>query len=135
MTFSAVRNIDICIYNDIPNKCIIESKVLQKNILDICTKKDALLRKQYTDPFAAIKKEKAANAALNPLYSKTDEKGVPVDSTLIDKEGKIKGGLVGPAVKIVDEPLKSVRVDMKSEVHGFELKDGGLYSFKYLTWN
>jgi len=57
LTFSAIGIKDICVFNSNNTKCVIQSKILQKNLIDICTKKDKILRNLFLNPSSENNKD------------------------------------------------------------------------------
>jgi len=77
LTFQAVGIKDICVFNSNNVKCMLQSKILQKNLIDMCTKKDKKLRNLFLNP------KSAANKDTNIQTSSSEITGSKKEDTLI----------------------------------------------------
>jgi len=65
LTFSAITIKDICVFNSNNTKCMLQAKILQKNLIDICTTKDKVLRNLFLNPSSEANKDNALTLTTN----------------------------------------------------------------------
>lgn len=148
-SFDNVTNYNICVVNSSDYKCIIESKILQKNLINTCTSKDPALQNEWLYPKEDDKNKSKNDKSdvntenTNESGNKTDinnnknNKSVPNDTDFNDQTSNEIIGTDNISKSESDlplsEPFYSPKVDILSIKHGYYKEEKDEYKVKMLN--